>query len=233
VWFGERWITSIFDLFDENTRYFPALLPVVGDEDPFAVLDGGGVPELRELRLHNGTVYRWNRPVYDISGGTAHVRVENRVLPAGPTVADVLANAAFFHGVVRALAEEARPVWSRLSFAAAAENFHSGAREGLDAQLFWPGAGEVPASELVLRRLLPLAHEGLTRWGVDAADRDRLLGIIEGRCLTGRNGATWQRDTVAALEGRGRGRPAALREMTVRYRELMHANAPVHEWPAI
>jgi hypothetical protein len=231
VWFGERWITSIFDLFDENTRYFPALLPVVGDEDPFAVLDAGGVPQLRELRLHNGTVYRWNRPVYDVAGGAAHVRVENRVLPAGPTVADVLANAALFHGLVRALAEEARPVWSRLSFAAAAENFHAGARDGLDAQLFWPGAGEVPATELVLRRLLPLAHEGLTRWGVDAADRDRLLGIVEGRCLAHRNGATWQRDMVAALEARGRDRATALREMTVRYRELMHANAPVHEWP--
>ena len=112
VWFGERWITSIFDLFEENSRYFPALLPIITDEDPIAVLDAGGVPTLDELRLHNGTVYRWNRPVYDISGGKPHLRVENRVLPAGPTVVDTMANAAFFAGLVRALADEDRPIWT-------------------------------------------------------------------------------------------------------------------------
>jgi gamma-glutamyl:cysteine ligase YbdK (ATP-grasp superfamily) len=233
VWFGERWITSIFDLFDENTRYFPALLPQCDDEDPFAVLEAGGTPELHELRLHNGTIYRWNRPVYDVVGGQAHLRVENRTLPAGPTVIDIMANAALYYGLVRALAEDRRPVWSHLSFATARDNFHAGAREGLDAHLYWPGVGEVPATELVLRHLLPVAHDGLDRWGIDAADRDRLLGVIEQRCLTGRNGASWQRDALARLEERGRGRRAALRELTVSYRELMHANEPVHAWPDV
>jgi hypothetical protein len=231
VWFGERWITSIFDLFDENTRYFPALLPECRDEDPFEALEAGRPPQLHELRLHNGTVYRWNRPVYDVAGGQAHLRVENRVLPAGPTVFDTMANAALYYGLVRVLAEESRPVWSRMSFATARDNFHAGARDGLDAQLYWPGVGEVPATELVLRRLLPAAHEGLERWGIGAADRDRLLGAIEQRCLQHRNGASWQAETVHALEERGRDRAEALREMTVRYRELMHANLPVHEWP--
>jgi len=96
VWFGERWITSIFDLFEENVRYFPPLLPITDDEDPAEVLRSGGVPRLSELRLHNGTVYRWNRPVYDIMDGRPHLRVENRVLPSGPTVADMLANAALY-----------------------------------------------------------------------------------------------------------------------------------------
>ena len=128
----------------------------------------GGVPKLGELRLHNGTVYRWNRPVYDVVRGKPHLRVENRVLPAGPTVVDTLANAAFYYGLVRMLVEEERPIWSRMSFSAAEENFHAGARDGIDARVFWPGLGEVPASELVLRRLLPLAHEGLERWDVDA-----------------------------------------------------------------
>ena len=123
VWFGERWITSIFDLFEENSRYFPALLPISSDEDPVAVLDSGGVPQLDELRLHNGTVYRWNRPVYDVSDGTPHLRVENRVLPAGPTVVDTMANAAFFAGLVRALADDDRPIWTQMSFQAANENF--------------------------------------------------------------------------------------------------------------
>jgi hypothetical protein len=232
VWFGERWITSIFDLFEENTRYFSALLPECGDEDPFTVLDAGGVPRLAELRLHNGTVYRWNRPVYDVADGKAHVRIENRVLPAGPTVVDILANAALFYGLVRVLAEEERPIWSRLSFAAAADNFHAGARAGIDAHLYWPGVGQVPATELVLRKLLPLAHDGLERWGIDAADRDRLLGIVEQRCVTHRNGAVWQSDAVRRLEQQhGLDRASALRAMTVRYRELMHTNMPVHTWP--
>ena len=102
VWFGERWITSVFDLFEENVRYFPALLPVTDDEDPLEVLEAGGTPQLAELRLHNGTIYRWNRPVYDIADGVPHLRVENRLLAAGPTVADTMANAAFYFGLVRA-----------------------------------------------------------------------------------------------------------------------------------
>src|SRR3712207_6095385 len=115
-----------------------------------------------------------------------------------------------------------------MSFSAAEENFHAAARDGIDARVYWPGVGEVPVAELVLRRLLPLAHEGLERWGVDRGDRERLLGIVEGRCLDHTNGASWQADTVRALEDRGLSRTDALREMTVRYRELMHANEPVH-----
>ena len=232
VWFGERWITSIFDLFEENVRYFPALLPLVDDEDPEALLAEGRTPGLSELRLHNGTVYRWNRPVYDTVDGRPHLRVENRVLPGGPTVADILANAAFYYGLVRVAADEERPLWTRMSYATAEENFHAGARDGIDARIQWPGLGEVAVTDLVLRRLLPAAHEGLDRWGVAPADRDRLLGIIEGRCTTKRNGASWQVDTVRRLrEADGGDLDAALRGMTVRYRELMHANEPAHSWP--
>ena len=151
------------------------------------MLEDGGVPKLSELRLHNGTIYRWNRPIYDIAGGVPHLRVENRVLAAGPTVADTVANAAFYFGLVRALAESERPLWSQMSFSAAEENFHVAARQGVDAQIYWPGVGQVRVTELVLRRLLPLAFEGLAAWGVDQATADRLLGIIEQRCLTGVN----------------------------------------------
>jgi hypothetical protein len=230
VWFGERWITSIFDLFEENVRFFPSLLPVVEDEDPVEVLERGDTPRLQELRLHNGTIYRWNRPIYDVVRGRPHLRVENRVLPAGPTVVDTLANAAFYYGLVRVLADEDRPLWTQMSFSAAEENFHACAREGIAARVYWPGLGEVPASELVVRRLLPLAHEGLERWGVDAGDRDRLLGIIERRCVEGRNGASWQADTFHRLY-ENLDRRDALREMTVRYRDHMHSNEPVHTWP--
>ena len=232
VWFGERWITSVFDLFEENLRYFPALLPICEDEDPLAVLDGGACPHLAEMSLHNGTVYRWNRPVYAVVDGQPHLRVENRVLPAGPSVADVLANAAFYYGLVRTLAEAQRPIWTQMSFATAGENLHEAARRGLDAHLYWPGLGEVPVAELVLRRLLPLAREGLSRWGTNPVHADRLLGFIEQRCITGQTGAAWQIATVAALSERGGAdRQEALRQMTQRYIEHMHTNEPVHTWP--
>ena len=231
VWFGERWITSVFDLFEENIRYFPALLPICEDEDPLAVLEGGDIPQLAEMSLHNGTIYRWNRPVYAVVDGKPHLRVENRVLPAGPTIADVVANAAFYYGLVRSLAEAQRPIWTQMSFTTAAENLHEAARHGLDAQLYWPGVGDTPVSELILRRLLPLAHEGLARWGVDEAVAGRLLGIIEQRCLTGQTGAVWQMSTVAELTSRdGLDRREALRQMTLRYIEHMHSNEPVHTW---
>jgi gamma-glutamyl:cysteine ligase YbdK (ATP-grasp superfamily) len=230
VWFGERWATSIFDLFEENVRYFPALLPVCEAEDPVQTLERGDVPRLGELRLHNGTIYRWNRPIYDVVRDQPHLRVENRVLPAGPTVIDILANAAFYYGLLRMLAEEERPLWSQMSFSAAEENFHSGARDGIDARVYWPGVGEVPVAELVLRRLLPLAREGLARWQLDSADADRLLECIERRCVELRNGASWQSEVFHRHYDRGVDRAEALREMTRRYRDHMHSNEPVHAW---
>jgi hypothetical protein len=234
VWFGERWITSVFDLFEENLKYFPALLPLCEDEDPAAVLDGGRAPLLSELTLHNGTIYRWNRPVYAVADGMPQLRLENRVLPAGPTVADILANAAFYCGLVRTLAEAEPPVWSQMSFAAAADNLAEGARLGIDARLYWPGLGVVPVTELVLRRLLPLAADGLRRYGLDSADAERLLSIIEQRCLRGRTGATWQSEAVRALTDRGKAdRHEALRLMTQEYIERMSSNEPAHRWSPV
>ncbi len=233
VWFGERWITSVFDLFEENSTYFPALLPVLDDEDPVAVFESGGTPSLHELRLHNGTVWRWNRPVYDVMHDKPHLRVENRVLPAGPTVVDILANGALYFGALRALAEQERPIWSQMSFNAAQENFSTAAIRGLDANVFWPGMGEVPVTELALRRIIPLAHEGLVSWGVDDGVRERLLDVIEHRCLAGQNGASWQVDAVHAYEQDGADRWEALRRMTVEYVARMHTNTPVHEWEPV
>jgi gamma-glutamyl:cysteine ligase YbdK (ATP-grasp superfamily) len=233
VWFGERWITSVFDLFEENLRYFPALLPLREDEDPAAALDSGAAPLLAELTLHNGTVYRWNRPVYAVDDGLPHLRVENRVLPAGPTVADVVANAAFYYGLVRALAETERPVWTQMSFAAAADNLVEGSRHGIEARVYWPGLGEAPVTELTLRKLLPQAWEGLRQWGVAAEDADRMLGIIEQRCLTGRTGATWQVEAVRRLERGPADRREVLRRMTQGYIERMTSNQPAHAWPGL
>ena len=237
TWFGERWIGSVADLFAENVRYFPSLLPICDDEDPIQVLDDGGVPRLRELTLHNGTVYRWNRPVYEVVDGVPHLRVENRVLPAGPTVADVVANAAFYYGLVRALAEAPRPVWHRLPFAVAAANFDAACRHGMGAVLRWPkprgGLLEVPAAELIRDELLPLAAAGLDAWRIDPADRDHYLGIIEQRCRLRTNGAEWQSAAFHRLLDRGLDRRPALASMTQRYREHMQGGEPVHHWPPV
>ncbi|MCZ4079779.1 glutamate-cysteine ligase family protein [Rhodococcus sp. H36-A4] len=230
VWFGERWITSIFDLFEENSRYFPALLPVCSDEDPLAALAEGVTPNLSELRMHNGTVYRWNRPIYDRSSGGHHIRLENRVLPAGPSIVDTLADAAFYYGTVRSLADADRPLWSQMSFDAAEENLHSAARNGFDSRLYWPEVGSVSPQELVLRRLLPMADAGLASYGVDVAVREKYLGIIEGRCLARRSGSVWQREAVVARERAGEDREAALAGMLGDYITLMNEGKPVHTW---
>ena len=232
VWFGERWITTVFDLFEENVRYFPALLPVTDDEDPLQVLEAGGTPNLSELRLHNGTIYRWNRPIYDISGGRAAPPGRE---PAAGRRTDRRGHDGQRRLLLRAgahLAESERPLWSQMSFSAAEENFHVAAQQGIEAQVYWPGVGQVSATELVLRRLLPMAREGLDGWGVDAETRDRLLGIIEQRCLTGTNGAEWFVRRMAAREEAEPGidRFDALRATLLEYRERMHTNEPVHTW---
>ncbi|GAB96197.1 hypothetical protein BJY21_004464 [Kineosphaera limosa] len=230
VTFGDRWITSIFDLFEDNVRYYPSLLPEVSDEDPVAVLEGGQPPELKELKLHNGTIYRWNRPIYDTHGGRPHLRVENRVLPAGPTVADTMANSAFYYGALHTFATEDRPVWTQMSFSAAETNFRHGARDGMFGRMYWPGFNAISPDELMLRHLLPAAADGLAALGVGGQVVDHYLGIIEGRCLTRQNGATWQLDAVRRFEDAGDDRYTALTRMLAAYIERMHANEPVHTW---
>ncbi|GAA5160996.1 glutamate-cysteine ligase family protein [Pseudonocardia eucalypti] len=230
VWFGERWINSIFELFEENVRYFPGLLPVAEDQDPQAELAAGRIPALEELRLHNGTIWRWNRPIYDIADGRPHLRVENRVLPAGPTVVDMVANAMFFYGMLRMLTQDEQPIWARLPFAAAEQNFSLAAKDGLYASLYWPDEGWIRPADLVLRRLLPLAADGLAELGVADAVSGRYLDAIEARCASGRTGSWWQLRAVETLERRGADRITAIRGMLTRYQDWMRSNVPVHTW---
>ena len=144
---------------------------------------------------------------------------------------DLVANAAFFYGAQRALVTRESPAWSEMSFQAAEENLRAGARDGMSARLYWPGHGWISPPELALRRLLPMAHEGLRDLGVSDAARERYLGVIEGRCVARRTGSTWQRATVASLEESGADRDAALVGMLQRYVELMLSGEPVHTWP--
>ncbi|MGO1318939.1 MAG: glutamate--cysteine ligase [Galactobacter sp.] len=228
VWFGEKWITSVLDLFEENVRYFPALLPELSS-DPAREVQG--VPTLDELGLHNGTVYRWNRPIYDPSGGQPHLRIENRLLPAGPTVVDTVANAAFFFGLIRVLRHAERPLWTQMAFSTASDNFLRCARHGLETTVYWPGLGEIPVVELILRHLLPLAEQGLSELGVEPDVAERYLSVLRQRCITEQTGSRWLHQGLQIREASGLHRAAALRDLVAGYSRHMHEGAPVHTWP--
>jgi hypothetical protein len=228
---GDRWVSGAVELFDHIVQHVPPLLPMLTDEEPLRCLAAGTTPALAELRLHNGTVWRWNRPVYDVQDGSPHLRIENRVLPSGPTPLDMTANAAFYFGLVRTLADADRPVWTTTPFDVAKRDLQRGARLGLDADLSWDGT-DVPAARLVPEVLLPMAADGLDAWGVPIGERDRYLTVIAERVRSGQTGARWQTTAVRRLEERfGLDRPAALREMTRRYVEHARSGTPVHQWP--
>src|SRR5262249_23130837 len=155
------------------------------------VLAAGGVPKLSALCLHNSSVWRWNRACYGITEGQPHLRIEHRALPAGPTVRDEVANAAFFYGLVAALVRQHGDVAHVMRFDAAKGNFFAAAREGLNAQLAWTDGRPRPAVRLILDELLPAARQGLREGGFDADDARRYLEVIEARVRSGQTGAAW------------------------------------------
>jgi gamma-glutamyl:cysteine ligase YbdK (ATP-grasp superfamily) len=233
VAFGSGWTAAgALELLEESVRLHEPVLPVVGTERPLERVAAGQVPALEELRLHQGTVWRWNRAIYDPAGG-GHLRIELRPLPAGPTVVDMLANAAFLLGLTLALASDADTLTRRFAFQQAHHNFYRAAQFGLGAELAWPlgpdgRARTFPAAELV-RQLLPAARQGLVDAGVAAEEADELLAVIEARTATGQTGAAWQRQAPAALERR-LGRDQALAAMLEHYLEHQQTGDPVHTW---
>jgi hypothetical protein len=234
VGFGIDWVSDgVFELFEESVSLHEPLLPVLSNEDPTQRLRQGALPRLEEMRLHQGTVWRWNRAIYDPDAG-GHFRIEMRALPSGPTIADMLANAAFHIGLALALASE-MPEWVRgMPFETAHWNFYRAAQLGLDAELRWPDAPGAaprarPARELVAE-LLPLARRGLARAGLDAEDYEPRLAIIEARAHSGRTGAHWQKTVLERLRTAGHEAQADER-MVRRYLELSAEGAPVHLWP--
>ena len=234
VWTGDRWASTPVDVLADNVRRYRPLIRVLDREDPEDEVSHGRVPALHELRLHNGTIWRWNRPVYDVQHGHPHLRIENRVLPSGPSAVDMVANAAFFLGLVRAVADLDTPVSRTMPFELVTRDLHAAARFGLAAELHWPlkeGLQVQTSQRLILEHLLPMASRGLDAWAVDPRDRDHYLGVIDSRVRSGRTGARWQTETVAALEASGAHRELALREMVRRYVEHLRTHDPVHTWP--
>ena len=236
VWMGDRWAATAVDVLADNVLRYAPLLPILEPADPLQELAEARVPALTELRRHGGSIWRWNRPVYDVQHDHPHLRIENRVMPSGPTSTDMVANAALFLGLVRAVADLDPPMSRRLDFRQVPHDLHEAARLGLSARLHWPAASGVAprcARRLLLETLLPLAATGLAAWGVDREDADRYLGIVHDRVSAGRTGARWQTRTVERLEERGADREWALREMVRRYVEHARTHEPVHRWPSV
>lgn len=231
VSFGEGWIKdSAIEIFREEIARFRIILTRQIDEDPLEALARGEMPQLAALRLHNGTVWRWNRPCYGVQDGVAHLRIEHRSLPAGPSMLDEMANTAFFYGLMTALPGEYGEIEKHLTFDDAKSNFFAAARYGLKAQLTWAGKQDCTASELIGKHLLPIAREGLRQAGVDAEDRDRFLDVIAERIERDQTGALWALRSLESIgeQGTRESRHQALTEAMLNQQQ---DNTPIARWP--
>lgn len=231
VSFGENWVNnSVLDIFQEEVARFRVIFSRVIDEDSLELLEAGRIPELAALKLHNGTVWRWNRPCYGVHDGRPHLRIEFRALPSGPTLADETANAAFLFGLLRSYAEEKSDPRPRISFDELRENFLTAARCGLKCQLSWLDGRSWPADVLIREELLPRARQGLDLADVDAADRDHYLGIIADRVERQQTGACWALKSLTHMQGRAT-REQRYQALTASMLRHQQTNTPVHQWP--
>lgn len=204
VTFGSDWVTeSVVELYREDVARFRPLVTDDAEDDSLEAIRRGETPTLSALALHNGTVYRWNRACFGTSGARPHLRIENRVLPSGPSVVDQIANAALWYGCLIELAHRHPNVAGSMRFADAKNNFRAASRLGMSAQLTWLDGTEMPVVDLVRDHLLPAAREGLARCDIDAADRDEYLGVVEERIDRGQNGARWLVRSDAAMRDDG------------------------------
>jgi CBS domain-containing protein/gamma-glutamyl:cysteine ligase YbdK (ATP-grasp superfamily) len=231
VSFGDDWIKeSIVEIYkDDITRFRMVISTDDLDENPLKVLADGGVPEFRALRMHTGTVWRWNRACYGVADGKPHLRIENRILPAGPTVLDEVANAAFFYGLMAALSEEYERIDDVMAFDDAKNNFFAAARHGLNAQFTWIGGEMMTAHDLIINELLPKARAGLKAQGIDEADIKRYLDVIEQRVESKQTGSQW---ALKSLAGMGDAPvDVRMRSLTWGIYKNQQTGKPVHTWP--
>ncbi|MEP6849285.1 MAG: CBS domain-containing protein [Acidobacteriota bacterium] len=229
--FGDRWVhDSMVEILREDAIRFRILLTQAVDENSLDTLAHGGVPALSAWRLHNGTIWRWNRPCYGVIDGRPGLRIEARFLPAGPSVADEMATAALFLGLMTALPEEFGDVTKLMSFDTAKDNFFSAARHGLNSQMMWIDGESRRAGRLIAEELLPLARRGLTSAGIDSDDSERLLGIIEDRVASRRTGAQWMLDSLAEMDVRAKPN-VRMRSLTAAMKKNQENGTPAHEWP--
>lgn len=230
---GNCWIkNSAVELFEASVRDYPILIPAHSNEDYQQALKEGDTPELADLCMHHGSVWHWNRAIYDPAAG-GHLRIELRALPSGPTSLDMAANAAFSVGITQGLAS-AMPAFTRqLDFSAVQHNFYAAAKHGLDAEFLWPRKTRASAAPLaaskVIKKLIPIAAAGLAELAVDQAEINYFLGIIEARLKARQTGARWQLDKLAELEQQHT-RPQALQHLLQSYMANCASGVPVHCW---
>ena len=231
VIFGTGWMeNSIIEIYKEDIARFRVLLSADVEEDSLMKIYEKKVPKLRALQVHNSTVYRWNRICYGVSpNGKPHLRIENRVLPAGPTVADEMANAALWLGAVTGMAEVIDDIRDHISWEDARDNFSKAARVGIDSAFSWFNDGKIGACELVLKELIPIARQGLESRQVASEDIDRYLGIIEERAKRHMNGARWQLRAYTNLI-KEVNQDEALCVLTASMNKNQHREVPGHEW---
>ncbi len=230
VTFGNGWVQkSVTEIFREDIARFRILLAAERDPPPSEVLARGGVPKLSALRLHAGTIYRWNRACYGITEGKPHLRIEHRALPAGPTVRDEVANAAFFYGLVSALVAQHGDVARVMRFDAARASFFAAARDGLDAQLAWLDGKLHPAAALIADELLPAARRALVDDGFDPDEARGYLDVIEARVCSRQTGAVWAWRSIEAMgDCDAVARDKSLVAAAI---ERQRRGEPVHAWP--
>lgn len=230
VHFGRSWVEeSVLEIYREDVSRFPALLAGETREDPGELLDAGEIPDLEALQLFNGTVYRWNRPCYGTLDGKPHLRIENRVMPSGPTVRDEIGNAAFWFGLMGAVSRRHEDIRESIDFEDVRRNFLAAAQHGLDANLVWLDGQTYPAAELVTQQLVPLARSGLVESGVDEADADRYLDVVAERARSGRTGSRWMLDSLAGMGDSGQ-LEERMTAVTRAAMDRQDAGEPVHEW---
>lgn len=231
VFFGSDWLrNSIVELYKDDIVRFRVLLSSEIEEDSLAMVHRGEVPKLRFLQVHNSTVYRWNRPCYGISAnGKPHLRIENRVLPAGPTVIDEMANTAFWLGLMKGMAKQYGDITQRIGFEDVRDNFLKSARTGIDSKFTWLKDKKYSAADLVLEEFLPIAREGLLDNNINANDVDRYLSVIEGRAKKHMTGARWIMRTFTKLT-KETTKDEAISTLTAAIVDNQSSNKPVHEW---
>ena len=230
VHFGNHWVEeSVTEIFKEDIARFRVILTTETEDNPLAMVAQGIAPKLKALCLHNGTVYRWNRACYGVHNGVPHLRIENRVIPSGPTVLDEIANAAFFVGMMAGMADKYEDVRDHITFDDVKANFVAAARAGIRAQMNWFGDTHMPARELILTELIPLAQHGLQKYGISQEEIDKYLGVLRERVDSRRNGARWALESINKMRGRGT-EDQRLRSLVSSMVEQQASGRPVAEW---
>jgi CBS domain-containing protein len=230
VSYGQRWVEhSVLELFRDDLARFHVLVGAPMEQDSLQTLHGGKLPDLQALRVHNGTVYRWNRGCFGCLDGKPHLRIENRVLPSGPTVLDEISNAAFFIGLMSSGPAALPNLTERLAFSDAEGNFLAAAQAGLEARFTWLDGKPWTARDLLLQQLLPMAEDGLRKAAIAAADIDRYLGVIVRRVESGKTGSQWLLHSLAAMQGAD-AKDAIVGALVAATVQRQWEGKPVHEW---